>query len=494
MLEDNIFLNYPEFIDRDPRTQRPSSYFGMYSITPEFQQLKHSTALPPHLLSGAAILDLGCCTAATGAWALHHGAARYVGVELQAQLAQTSRENLEKRFPKHDWQILQESFRSFFDRNTEKFDIVVLWGVLYHGIQLESFLKNIANLDPEWISIESIHPNVIQKLLKKHRIHQAGLVAELNDLPLIEYNTAQNMASELPRHKISLLAAVPSRSATQLLLRQHHYELEQDFTARLTEQLNQQYRNRYCLLFRKSTQSITVPDFENCYQNPDLHPPTEWFQYTNPVSAGEWRFDARVAEQFETHARRHIPRYDEIIDQSVQLCRKLCHPHSRIIDVGAATGETIRRLTAAGFHNLVGVESSNDMLNRARSTAAAEWVLSDRFPTALGPYAAVCCNWTLHFVQHKLEYLSNIYHSLESGGILILTEKTANSGVELELYHDHKRRQGVTESEIQAKAQSLQNVMFIDSVEWYMQTLKQLGFAVSIINADYCFTTFLARK
>lgn len=215
----------------------------------------------------------------------------------------------------------------------------------------------------------------------------------------------------------------------------------------------------------------------------------------NSNQIAPWQFDSAVSDYFDSHARQHIPDYERVIDLSVKICQRSCSTNDLIVDVGSATGYTIKRLHQVGFKNLVGIDASADMLSKCQHLPIAKWIHSDQFVKDLGPYQAVLCNWTLHFVENKIEYLTRIVDSLHDDGLLILSEKTSNHGLDLELYHDFKRRQGVSDQAIQEKAQRLQGVMFVDSVDWYLRTLTKIGFSsVSIINAAPCFTTFLCRK
>jgi tRNA (cmo5U34)-methyltransferase len=84
---------------------------------------------------------------------------------------------------------------------------------------------------------------------------------------------------------------------------------------------------------------------------------------------------------------------------------------------------------------------------------------------------------------------------MNPGGMLILSEKTENSGYALEQYHLYKERQGVSREDIEAKAASLKGVMFPESVETHLSRLRRLGFQeVYIASANWCFTTFVAIK
>jgi len=204
-----------------------------------------------------------------------------------------------------------------------------------------------------------------------------------------------------------------------------------------------------------------------------------------------WQFDSSVAKNFVDHARRHIPNYDSVIDKSVAVCQKYLTPESAIVDVGSATGETLKRLSLAGFANLTGVDSSQAMLDQCQTSA--NLICSNQFPQQ--KFDAVLCNWTLHFMSDKKEYLQQIYHNLTPGGFLILSDKTSLDPEMIEFYHDFKSKSGVSAKEIQAKADSVRDIMYIDPPQWYLETLKSVGFCnIQIIDASWCFTTFFCRK
>lgn len=204
-----------------------------------------------------------------------------------------------------------------------------------------------------------------------------------------------------------------------------------------------------------------------------------------------WKFDQQVAETFVSHARQHIPDYDRIIHKVVDVCKHLLSPNDRIIDVGCATGETLQQLSSAGFTNLFGVDSSQDMLDRC--CAPANLVCNDSFPP--GHFNAVTINWTLHFIQNKTQYLQDIFNSLTPGGFLFLSDKTSKDPLAIDFYHQYKASMGVSNSDILAKARSVESIMYINNPAWYLETLHDIGFKnTQIIDANWCFTTFLAIK
>jgi 2-polyprenyl-3-methyl-5-hydroxy-6-metoxy-1,4-benzoquinol methylase len=480
---DNIFEDYPEFIDSDPRTSRLNTQ-TTYNVDANFQFLRHQQCLPEDMVRGKRVLDLGSCVGASGAWVLSLGAEKYVGVELQETFCQKSIDNLQQRFDRNRWEIHQQNVSEFLKNTTEQFDVVIMFGILYQSIYFEELLLNVVKINPEHILVDGMCALIyVDKSVKE----------KVKDIPLIEYVANQGMVSETEGYKYIFNGSRMNAAALKVFFKSNGYSVADDHTDYIKNLRPLPYQHRYCLNFVKSGPAQLL-DFEANYKSTDQKMEVMFKDQTNK---NQWSFNTAVSENFETHARQHIPRYDEIINQSVQICRYTFGVASniKIIDVGCATGETLRRLYAAGFQDLIGVDASEAMLSKVQQSHIAKWIHSEDFPADLGPYNAVLCNWTLHFIQQKRDYLEKIYNGLHSGGVLVLTDKTANSGVELEMYHDIKRANGVTEEDIELKAQSVQNVMFIDPPAWYIKTLEEIGFAdIKIINASPCFTTFMAVK
>ena len=207
-----------------------------------------------------------------------------------------------------------------------------------------------------------------------------------------------------------------------------------------------------------------------------------------------WVFDRDVACDFNEIANKNIPDYERVIAQCVQIISKMGIENPHIIDVGCATGNTLRQLYNAGFTRLTGVDSSQDMLNTI-NLPVAQLILSKNFPRHQGRYDAVLANWTLHFIKDRKTYLTAIAESLSTNGVLILTEKTQSSKIMQALYREFKRANGLTDEEIRIKEQQLAGVLTPYPVDWYLRLLPQLGFAqIEIINARYGFVSFLAQK
>lgn len=209
--------------------------------------------------------------------------------------------------------------------------------------------------------------------------------------------------------------------------------------------------------------------------------------------SGEWKFDAQVAEAFDAIAQREIPDYLRVIELCIRIIRQDPRAQPKIIDVGSATGETLRQLHQAGYRQLFGVDASADML--ARSFSEATLIHSESFPETYGPFDYVLNNWTLHFIREPEAYLAAIKRSLAPGGTLVLTNKVSCSERTHALYHNYKRSHGVNEQAIAKKQAQLQGVLVTQPLEWHLQLLHQLGFAqVEVVNAHTAFVTLSATN
>ena len=132
------------------------------------------------------------------------------------------------------------------------------------------------------------------------------------------------------------------------------------------------------------------------------------------------------------------------------------------------------------------------MLDRCPKNIGAEYILSDNFEIDK-KFDVIIINWTLHFIKDKRNYLEQVRRRLNENGTLILTDKTSVHDFPQKHYYNLKRANGVSEAEIQAKAISLENVMHIKDVQWYLTAFMLEGFTTHIFDADWCFTSFVCK-
>jgi SAM-dependent methyltransferase len=204
-----------------------------------------------------------------------------------------------------------------------------------------------------------------------------------------------------------------------------------------------------------------------------------------------WQFDDDVANRFQAEAENNIPDYNRVINLCMDVANKEFTHDSKVVDVGSALGNTLNEFIKAGYTNVIGVESSTNMI--AKSLHKDKVLLSDKFPNITADI--VLANWTLHFVNEREEYIRSVYKHLNDNGVFILTDKTTQSESIKQLYYDFKRSNGVAEEYIARKEIQLEGVLVTYPAWWYFDMLQLAGFKdVQILNSKYGFVTYYSKK
>ncbi|NET29258.1 methyltransferase domain-containing protein [Okeania sp. SIO1I7] len=221
----------------------------------------------------------------------------------------------------------------------------------------------------------------------------------------------------------------------------------------------------------------------------------------NSNDVADWIFGAEIANRFTDEAEKHIPDYWKVIELTINILKDNVTKDGYIIDVGCASGNTLLYLYKQGFKNLFGIDYSQEMLKVAGKNLSK---VDKDFPSRLFQsetfvqnmtFNAIICNWTLHFIQERQEYLKGIFDSLISKGLFILTEKTLQSQIIENQYILFKQDKGLTNEEIKRKKQQLEGILVPLSVKQNLELLAKTGFSqIEIINARLGFVTFLCIK
>lgn len=151
----DTFFEKNDFISRDPRINRPMNW--QYTVSAELMTARHQLFFHKTDLTGKRVLDLGSCCGATGAWVLDRGATHYTGVELQDKFVDTSRSLLDRHYSSNQWNIVSADVEQYLNNATEKFDVVIMVGVLHCLFDYQHILKQITAISNE-IIIECFHP------------------------------------------------------------------------------------------------------------------------------------------------------------------------------------------------------------------------------------------------------------------------------------------------------------------------------------------------
>lgn len=463
----SVFESAPEFIETDNRRFRASE-----RVTYETQERRHAAMLPAEFLSGRTVLDLGCCVGATGYWCMAHQAARYTGVEVQREYADRARENLQRHFG-GGAQIIQSGVEEFVFDCGERYDVVVLAGILHAFMDFIPVLGKVARLATSRIVVETPYP---------------GIQAEGSRFPLeslIEIRPAQRMNLATQNASALVWGSVPSPMALRIIMARFGFSL-------INHGLSA-WPGRYISVFEPGTRmGIEFSEYTQGASAP-IEPWAESTTYHGAGDTGAWTFDANVAQAFTQIARQNIPNYQIVQQKCLDVARKLCRPTDRILDVGCATGVTLLLLQANGFTNIVGIDSSPAMAEEASKHLKAI-VLSDTLPDDLGAFKLVMANWTLHFIERRMDYIADIHRALEPGGALILTDKMQTGPLMQDFYRAFKRERGMTEEQIAAKERAIKDILVPRPLTDYLQVLQPLFRQVDILDASYGFTTLLAVK
>lgn len=228
----------------------------------------------------------------------------------------------------------------------------------------------------------------------------------------------------------------------------------------------------------------------------------------------DFSFGAQTAAVFDDMLNRSVPYYGEIQRMVGEMVADFATPNSAIYDLGCSTGNTFLALRdqlprEMPIH-LVGLDSSQEMLEKARSKLAEEMGGWNYELGTADLDGGVCINnasivlmiLTLQFIRplHRESLLKDIYLGLNTNGCLILVEKILGDNstfnrLFIKYYYEYKKREGYSEMEISQKREALENVLIPYRLEENKQLLSHVGFQqVDVFFKWYNFCGIIAVK
>lgn len=223
----------------------------------------------------------------------------------------------------------------------------------------------------------------------------------------------------------------------------------------------------------------------------------------------QFEFDEEVASVFDDMLNRSVPYYKEMQRLTINFALNFLENNDKVYDLGCSTASTLIELAkhCDTKLQLIGIDNSNAMLNRAKNKAKAfgveiEFIEGDIHDIALEDAKLIISNYTLQFIRplHREKLVQKIYDSLESGGVFIFSEKVISSNKTLnkqsiDEYYKFKKTQGYSEFEIAQKREALENVLIPYSEEENRQMIKDAGFShCETLFKWVNFATFIAIK
>ena len=483
----NIFKKDTRFVDLDNRKNR-----SLANCSAESLYNKFLVQLPEELIKDKTVLDLGSCLGAAGHWSLTYGAKHYTGVEIQDYYVNTSNQLLSAHWDSTQFEIVKQDIEKFLDKeiaDNKKYDYIVAAGILFGFLDVVSLLKKITSIAGQYIIIDTLHtptlkqPDAGQIVIKKTSMVR-GSGVDCNELfhgygSLISCEALDIVMSTNSYYRDEPIL-LPIKTNDGIDPYRDHIKFSNG------ELKPGRYIVRYVKkdIVKKTLNDLVLTDDSKSLKTFNDH------YRDNFESVPTWQFNKNVASRFQQEAESHIPDYKHVIRMCVDIAENYINKKDLIIDIGSALGYTINEFKRAGFDNIIGVESSKDMIEQ--SLFSKNIIHKDTLPE--NNYQLVLMNWTLHFIKEKTVYLKDIHKNLNDNGILMLTDKTIQSDLTKSMYYKFKSNNGVSQEYISLKEQQLMNIMFTESVEWYLTTLSSIFSTVEIINSRLGFTTFLCVK
>ena len=192
-----------------------------------------------------------------------------------------------------------------------------------------------------------------------------------------------------------------------------------------------------------------------------------------------WVFDEHVAPEFDKHVRKSVPNYTHVQELAETFSDWFTYPSSTVIDFGASTGETLRRIKRRHTKELTDLEKPFELPELSYGVAL----------------------YTLQFLRPNSRYdlLKRIYRKLSNSGALFIVEKVLGSTAQMQdilqqLYWEMKAKNGFSSEQIINKAKALRGCMYPKTISDNEAEFTALGFNFEIVFKESQFCGWLLTK
>ncbi len=235
--------------------------------------------------------------------------------------------------------------------------------------------------------------------------------------------------------------------------------------------------------------------------------------YANPLSeVSRFAFDQRVVDVFPDMIKRSVPGYATIINMIGNLAERYAQANSHCYDLGCSLGAAtlaMRHRIQAANCKIIGVDNSAAMIGRCQQVIAAdsgevavELVESTIQAVKIENASMAVLNFTLQFIatNERLDVLRSICNGLNTGGVLILSEKVVfddepHQQLMTELHHNFKRANGYSDLEIAQKRSAIEDYLIPETLDTHRQRLRDAGFSsVDVWFQCFNFASIIAIK
>jgi tRNA (cmo5U34)-methyltransferase len=224
----------------------------------------------------------------------------------------------------------------------------------------------------------------------------------------------------------------------------------------------------------------------------------------------DFRFDQEVVKVFDDMVRRSVPGYDSMIQMIGLIARMYGQDNTNYYDLGSSTGAitlSIALNNKSKNNQFFAIDNSKEMVEQCEKNLQnkvdnLQAICDDINHVKIKSASIVVLNLTLQFIDVNLRsnLIKKIYDGLESGGILIISEKihfddAVTQNQITKLHMDFKKENGYSELEIANKRQAIENVLITETKEQHLNRLRDCGFVeTSCFFQCLNFVSFLSVK
>jgi tRNA (cmo5U34)-methyltransferase len=224
----------------------------------------------------------------------------------------------------------------------------------------------------------------------------------------------------------------------------------------------------------------------------------------------DFQFDQDVVKVFDDMVRRSVPGYDSMIQMIGLIARMYGQDNTNYYDLGSSTGAitlSIALNNKSKNNQFFAIDNSKEMVEQCEKNLHnkvdnLQAICDDINQVKINSASIVVLNLTLQFIDVNLRsnLIKKIYDGLESGGILIISEKihfddAVTQNHITKLHMDFKKENGYSELEIANKRQAIENVLITETKEQHLNRLRECGFVeTSCFFQCLNFVSFLSVK
>lgn len=159
-----------------------------------------------------------------------------------------------------------------------------------------------------------------------------------------------------------------------------------------------------------------------------------------------------------------------------------------LIDLGSSLGRSFELFADSGY-TVLSYEISepmldiqNELFGQYKNVSINKCDIVNDYPNISADIVLSILTIQFTPIEHRQKLLSNIYRSLNSGGVFILVEKVLGSTSDIDellvkTYYEGKKQNGYTDKQIAEKRKSLEGVLVPVTSDFNVQLLKSAGFS-----------------